>query len=301
MQIHNKKEIKPSPASTVILVREYDCQLEVYLLKRSSKSGFMAGNYVFPGGMVDEEDRNFQFWKDHVDLDEKTMAQKLGGNLKAEEALAFSIAAIRETLEEAGIFLAQRTSSKVGDWEHIQKLRLSPNLSVNWFQELAIVKDWVLALSELYPWSHWITPEKMKRRFDTRFFLAVMPADQVCRPDDRETTHGLWISPRQGLRDNMSGKIPLSPPTLITLHSLLAYRNLQDLIKKAEKQDWGKPIRPRLVPLDKGAVIIEPWDSMYDSEEIKLDNDLLAKALLAVGEPFSRIWYNKGIWRPVKG
>jgi len=72
----------------------------------------------------------------------------------------------------------------------------------------------------------------MKRRYDTRFFAAAKPSGQVCRPDGRETTHGLWISPEKGLAGNLSGEIPLNPAALITLHELLQYAKLQDLAKK---------------------------------------------------------------------
>ena len=49
-------------ASTVILVREKNSALEVYLLRRSTKSGFMGGLYVFPGGVVDPDDRGILSW-----------------------------------------------------------------------------------------------------------------------------------------------------------------------------------------------------------------------------------------------
>lgn len=300
MKAQNIKQSNPKPAATVILTREHAGELQVYLLKRAATSGFMAGNYVFPGGMVDAEDRNFQLWKDCVDLDRDEIVRQLGGRLSTEDALAFSVAAIRETLEEAGVFFAHPQKPSVGNLERIRKLRLTPNLPNDWLKALALSERWLLAISKLFPWSHWITPELMSRRFDTRFFLAKMPPDQVCHPDTRETTHGLWISPQEGLVGNLSGDMPLSPPTLITLHELLNYQDLDSLIKEAEIKQWGKPFLPRLIPLDRGAVIVEPWDSMYNQKEIQLNNDKLADTVLPVGESFSRIWYNDGIWRPVK-
>lgn len=290
----------PTPAATVILVREHFGDLQVYLLERSATSGFMAGNYVFPGGMVDAEDRSFQLWQNWVDLDRDGIAQQLGGNLSVEEAMAFSVAAIRETLEEAGVFLAHSQKINTDELERAHQLRLTPKLSRDWFKKFTVSEGWKLALSKLYRWSHWITPQGMSRRFDTRFFLAVMPPNQVCRPDTRETTHGLWISPQKGLADNLAGEIPLSPPTLITLHELVKYHSLEDLIKAAKRRQWGKALLPRLIRLDQGAVIVEPWDSMYHHKEIHMSSDELAKAVLPVGKSFSRIWYNNGIWRPVK-
>jgi 8-oxo-dGTP pyrophosphatase MutT (NUDIX family) len=296
----NREQNTPKPAATVILTREHAGELQVYLLKRSATSGFMAGNYVFPGGMVDAGDRNFRLWKNCVDLNRDEIARQLGERPSREDALAFGVAAIRETFEEAGVFLARRQGQSIGDLEQISKLRSDLNLSKNWLKALVLSDRWILAISELYRWSHWITPELMRWRYDTRFFLATMPTDQVCQPDTRETTHGLWISPHEGLAANLSGDIPLSPPTLITLHSLLNYRSLKDLIKEAKIKRWGKPLLPRLIPLQVGAVIVEPWDSMYNQKYIQLNSDELANTVLPVGESFSRIWHNEGIWRPVK-
>jgi hypothetical protein len=139
----------------------------------------------------------------------------------------------------------------------------------------------------------------MKRRFDTRFLLAAMPVGQICRPDGREAVQGLWISPEEGLAGNLAGKIPLSPPTLVTLHELLKYSCLEDLQIESNRRQWGQTIMPRLVPLAKGAVIVEPWDPMYREKEILIYPEDLAASVLAVGESFSRIWYDGGLWKPV--
>jgi len=292
--------VTPKPAATVILVRQHLDDLQVYLLKRSAESGFMAGNYVFPGGTVDAEDQDFQLWRNRIDLDLNGIGKQLGGDLGVEEALAFGVAAVRETLEEAGVFLAHGQKANSQELDRICQLRLTPDLPKGWFQKLAVSEEWTLALSRIYRWSHWITPQRMSRRFDTRFFLAAIPSNQVCHPDSRETTHGLWVNPRKGLAGNLEGKIPLSPPAVITLHELAQYRSLDDLMKAAKVRQWGKPLLPRFIPLEKGAVIVEPWDSMYGHKKIRINGDQLSKAVLPVGESFSRIWYHDGAWRPVK-
>jgi 8-oxo-dGTP pyrophosphatase MutT (NUDIX family) len=288
-----------SPAATVILARDFAGELQIYLLKRSPQSGFMAGHFVFPGGTVDPADRDFEFWKTHIDTDLKDISTRLGGELADAEVLAYAVAAVRETVEEAGVLLAWRARQSDGDLERICNLRLSPGLAKDWFVQLATKEGWRLTLSDLCPWSHWLTPELMPRRFDTRFFLAAMPPGQRCRPDERETIQGLWISPSKGLAGNLAGVIPLSPPTVITLHELLQYTNLHELTTAARQRTWGNPLRPRLVPLAEGAVIVEPWDPMYACAEIKIDPAELAAAVLPVGVPFSKLWHDAGIWKPV--
>ena len=293
--------LKPLPAATVILARQYQAELQVYLLKRHAKSGFMAGHYVFPGGILDPGDWRYTFWRNHIDLDVKGLCDQLGrGSLTAEQIVAFGVAAIRETLEEAGVFFAMRDNQSRTDLEQVVRLRRQKNLPQDWFVDQAVSQGWTLTLSALSPWSHWITPVRMKRRYDTRFWVACMPADQQCQPDQRETIDGLWISPAKGLAGNMSGQVPLSPPTLVTLQQLLAYRSLNDLKKEMAYRTWGRTIFPRLIPLDQGAVLIEPWDAAYEQPEIDIDAAELENALLPAGEPFSRIWYHEGLYRPIK-
>ena len=95
----------PRPASTVILVREDQGEFQVYLLQRSEKSGFFPGNYVFPGGAVQSEDRDPLFLEGHLDLTLDEISQRLGNGITAEDVLAYGISAIRETFEEAGALL----------------------------------------------------------------------------------------------------------------------------------------------------------------------------------------------------
>lgn len=291
---------KPLPAATVILVREHQAELQVYLLKRHAGSGFMAGHYVFPGGILDPEDWQYAIWQQHADLDGQNLVHRLGGgSLSLQQIMAYGVAAIRETLEEAGVFLAKRANRGRPNLTVADHLRRQADPPRNWFFNLAVSQGWTLMLSALSPWSHWITPVRMKRRYDTRFWLADMPDGQHCRPDQRETTHGLWVSPKKGLCSNLSGQIPLSPPTLVTLQQLLAFNSLEDLKAETVQRSWGMPIFPRMIPLDRGAVLIEPWDPAYDRPEIEMDAAGLEKALLPAGEPFSRIWYHEGLYRPI--
>jgi hypothetical protein len=160
---------------------------------------------------------------------------------------------------------------------------------------------WILAISALRPWAHWITPVGMPRRFDTRFFMAILPEGQDGRPDLRETTEGLWINARQALAQNMEGRTPLSPPTLVTLHELMSFPTLERLQQELKNRSWGEPIFPQLVPLGKGrgAVIIEPWDPLYGRPGLRIEADRLSESLLPVGAPFSRLWNDGGVWKPV--
>jgi len=295
----NETGVKPRPASTIVLVREERSAFDVYLLKRSGESGFFPGNYVFPGGAVSSQDRDANLWSRHSDLDLQGVERRLGGNLPAAEALAYGVAAIRETFEEAGVLLASRAQASEPGLLAVCERRKVEKLSRGWLREWAVSDHWQLLLSNLTRWAHWITPEAIKPRFDTRFFLTFVPADQECSPDQQETIHGIWVTPQQGLEANLRGEIPLSPPTLVTLQELLQYSALKELREEAKSREWGDSRVPRLVRVEKGAVILEPWDPMIQEEEVEFDLGTLKKLVLPVGQPFSRLWLYEGIWRPV--
>ena len=294
----NNAPAKPRHASTVILIKQLGEEFQIYLLKRNAKSRFMAGNYVFPGGTVDRQDRNTDFWKSHVDMDLKSICRQLGGNLSGEEALSYGVTAIREMFEEAGVFLAHRKKQNKEDFKKLCSLRMSSGLSKGWLEEL-IDDGWILELSKLGRWAHWITPELMPHRYDTRFFMVFMPSDQECTPDLIETTHGIWISPKKGLAGNFKGEIPLSPPTLVTLHELLKFSSIKTLKKEMKNRTWGKALLPRMIASHQDKIFLEPWDPMFN-EKVDINTNGLKKMILPADKPFSRLLFHEGLWKPVR-
>ena len=259
----------------------------------------MPGNHVFPGGVVDETDKEFPYWSAHVDMEFQAIEESLAGDLDVRRVLAYAVAGIRETFEEAGALLA--LGKKTG--ENFQVCadlhRNQENFQKGWFLDLVGKEGWRLELSRLRRWAHWITPQQMKRVYDTRFFVAAMPMEQTCSPDSMETTKGIWISPQSGLEKNLNGEISLSPPTLVTLHQLSKFKDWRALQEKITHSPWGPPLRPKAVPLKHGAVIVEPWDPEYHEENISVDETSLRDKILPAGEDFSRLWHHDGIWRPI--
>ena len=166
--------------------------------------------------------------------------------------------------------------------------------------EVIFARTLRLAVSKLGRWHHWITPELMPRRFDTFFFVAPVEQDQKCRPDNHETVHGIWVNHRKALAENTRGTLPLSPPTLVTLHQMLPFADLNGFIAETRRRGWPAAIMPRLWPMDKSALIIEPWDPDYARDTVSVDIDRLEKDVLPVGAPFSRLWRYRGICRPVR-
>lgn len=291
----------PEPAATVVLARDQEKGLQVLLLKRSAKSRFMGGNYVFPGGRVETADYNVDLWQPHLDLQPDVISRRHGGDLTGDEALANAIAAIRETFEEAGVLLACRHNPYADELQTVWDRRLAGELSPDWLQKLLRRGQWILQPSRLFSWSRWITPEKMRYRYDTRFFVARMPEDQVCLPDMQETVHSMWISPGEALWNNLAGKIPLSPPTLVTLHEMLPCARLQNLEDAATKRRCSMPLKPRLISDGKEKIILEPWDPEYHRSQVRIDVSALRLKIASVGKSFSRLWFSDGVWIPIAG
>jgi len=297
------KPVVPIPASTVILVRELKGQLQVYLLKRSLQSDFMPGSYVFPGGTIDPGDQDFDFWKDHVDVIPGQVGSCLGGgggDMRFEDAMAHGIAAIRETFEEASVLMAQSTGRADGaTLAQLRQQNAQNSLSGTWIRDLVFPGEWTLAFSALARWSHWITPKAWARRFDTRFLLAFMPAGQECRPDYREMTDAAWMTPEAALLGNLEGRVPLSPPTLTTLHELMEYPDARGLKRDLSRRPWGARRIPRMVPVPEGPLLLLPWDPDYSDPNLTVRVRDLETRQTAMGEPFSRLWHQKGVWVPL--
>ena len=158
------------PAATVLLVRDGAAGIEVFMVVRHREIEFAGGALVFPGGRVEEAD----------------------GALAGDDPLgAFRIAGIRETFEECGVLLARAR----GEGEMIRADRL---LAVADRHHAALLRNArslpeVLAAEELEPatdalahWAHWVTPASRSKRFDTQFFLAAAPPDQLAVHDGLE-------------------------------------------------------------------------------------------------------------------
>ena len=248
---------------------------------------------------MEDEDREMNVWQPHVDLPADQITARLGSpSLNLEYALGFSIAAIRETLEEAGVLVADAADKTAMDFEQMARCRLEQDRPADWFRQKVMEENWTLSLSSLARWSHWITPKLMKNRFDTRFFIVFMPDNQVCIPDDMETKHGIWLTPQSALEQNITGRTPLSPPTIVTMTQLLVYLSIDDLKAALVSKSWDQPIAPEMIKTPKGPVILEPWDPQHKNPASAEATGLQNKVLPA-GADFSRIWCDKGIWKPV--
>jgi 8-oxo-dGTP pyrophosphatase MutT (NUDIX family) len=150
-----------------------------------------------------------------------------GGAVDSDEGegdSAHRAAAIRELHEEAGILLADPA---------------------------ALIK-----------FSRWITPEEVKIRFDTHFFLAELPPGQEARIDGEECVDHGWFSPASALQANRDGDIALVFPTIKHLEQLGAFHSAAELLAHAGELTV-QPVLPKVVVAGETARVLLPGEPGY--------------------------------------
>jgi 8-oxo-dGTP pyrophosphatase MutT (NUDIX family) len=241
-----KTPSEPRHASTVVLLRDGALGPEAYLLRRVKGMAFAAGAHVFPGGSVDPEDA-----RAHLAWAGPSAAQ-WGAWFGADEPLgrALVCAAVRETFEECGVLLAGESADHLladvssDEWE---AERVALEAREQSLSELLTRRGLVLRADLLRPFAHWITPEVEPKRFDTRFFLAEMPAGQVCRDVGGEADERLWVPLAGALEQGLT----LMPPTYVSLRDLAGYPSVRTALDD-----------PREVTFVAPEVVVHPDDSV---------------------------------------
>ncbi|SCE75293.1 NUDIX domain-containing protein [Micromonospora viridifaciens] len=234
----------PRVAATVLLLRPAGADFEVYVIRRVAAMAF-GGMYAFPGGGVDRSDSEAHL--DWAGPEPAVWGERLG--LAPEAAQAVVCAAAREVFEEAGVLLAGPDSATVvgdvsgDDWE---TARQDLEARRTGFAELLAGRRLTLRSDLLLPWSRWITPEFEPRRFDTYFFVALLPEGQRTRDVSGEADHTLWIRPADALARAEAGELNMLPPTLVTLAQVAAAGDLAGVARAAVVRDAATPVTPRL-------------------------------------------------------
>jgi 8-oxo-dGTP pyrophosphatase MutT (NUDIX family) len=222
---------EPRPAATVVLLREAAGGPEALLLRRHRRSGFAADAWVFPGGVVDAADRDPALLAHLEGPAPEAWAARLGVGDPG-EALGYVAAALREAFEETGILLARW--DQVGDRreqpeEGLEVARRALLNGVVGLREVLVGNGLCLSADQLLYIAHWITPEPEPRRYDTRFFLARVPAGAECTHHEGEMVDARWLAPADAVEAFRTGEMKLLPPTVHTLRRLAEHRTLPDL------------------------------------------------------------------------
>jgi 8-oxo-dGTP pyrophosphatase MutT (NUDIX family) len=237
------------PAATVMLIRDTPTGLSVFLMRRHSAMEFAAGVMVFPGGGVDDRDRDADLgalgaW---AGPPPSWWAERFGIESGLAEALV--CAAARETFEESGVLFAGPADDSDGIdgivrdasvYRDSRRALADRTLS---FADFLRRENLVLRSDLLRPWANWVTPEAERtRRYDTYFFVGALPQGQRADGENTESDRAEWVLPRDAIADFEAGRNVLLPPTWTQLDAL-AGRTVADVLA-VERQI--SPVQPLL-------------------------------------------------------
>ncbi|MEL7229299.1 MAG: NUDIX hydrolase [Pseudomonadota bacterium] len=148
--------MRPKDSATVIILDDSGPEIRLLLGRRHENHKFMPGLFVFPGGRVDRYDGSVAAGSELEPAVQDRIVSTLRGKPTARRARALALAAIRETYEEAGLFLGEKRpgfSDTHGDWQAFTDEGVMPTLAP--FRIIARA----------------ITPPGRSRRFDAWFFI----------------------------------------------------------------------------------------------------------------------------------
>ncbi len=254
-------------AATVMLVRDGQAGMEVFMLRRNLNSDFVGGAYVFPGGAVDPADREAELeplCSGRTDKEASSLLTVDSGGL------AYWAAAIRECFEEAGVLLAyDRTGAilSLADPDTAERFETHREAVYDGTARLVGLceaEGLTLAADRIHYFSHWITPVGPPRRYDTRFFVAQAPPEQVPLEDRRETIASLWVRPADAIERHRRGELDIILPTIRNLEAIGRFERSADLLAAAEAIESVPTILPRVVADGDGMRIVLPGDPLYD-------------------------------------
>jgi hypothetical protein len=123
-----------------------------------------------------------------------------------------------------------------------------------------------LATNRLAYLAHWITPKIEKRRYTTRFFIALAPSGQEGIHDGSESVNSLWIKPEDALSRHAEGTLLMIMPTIKNLENICGFNNTEELLKDKVTMDSKDipTIEPKFFIKDGKMTGLLPGDPGYD-------------------------------------
>lgn len=248
------------PAATILLLRD-EPEFEVLMVKRHHQIDFASGALVFPGGKSHAGDHDAQ-WSEHA----------LGfGDFDADQR-GLRIAAIREVFEEAGVLLAVRhDGGPLGGEAAPMAVRAAVDAGTLAFLDVVRELGARIDLNALTVFARWITPPVTPKRFDTWFYAARAPRDQLAACDGRETVDAEWIAPNEALRLARAGERKVIFPTRMNLKLLAEGGSAQDAIDRARTRTLVT-VEPSIQERPHGRVLVLPPDAGYGVVEERLED-----------------------------
>ena len=202
----------PIPAATLILLRDRaGGPPDVLMVERAKAMAFAGGAMVFPGGRIDPGDH------------------ALAATIDAGEDGAARVAAIRETIEEAGVAVGLHPSPSPAQIARV-RARLHDGDA---FAAILADERLTIAPDRLVPFARWRPAHAHMRIFDTLFFLARAPEGAAASADATETVRLAWTTAADALADADAGLTTVIYPTRRTLERLALFDDYAAAVAQA--------------------------------------------------------------------
>lgn len=233
---------EPTPAATLVLFRERGDggAPELLIVERAASMAFAGGALVFPGGRVDPGDQ--------------ALALR---DLPGDPHGPARIAAIRETIEEAGIAIGV---APVPDMATLAAMReaLAGGAPLAALLDAAGLQ---VAADALEPFARWCPRHANMRIFDTMFFLARLPDHAPeAAVDGTENARAFWASAQDVLDLCDRGEASVIFPTRRNLERLAQFASFEDAVANARRH---------------GTAMVTPWTELRDGvEHLCIPDDL---------------------------
>lgn len=258
--------VEPKPASTLLALKdvstEQGSEMQVFMIVRHKKIDFASGALVFPGGKVAEGD--FGDIRNHC----------IGQENYDDTELALRVSAIRETFEESGLLFARYENEddyiKDNENSKFQEYRKAINAREMTFSEFVQKEKLQLTVNELVPFSHWITPEMVPKRFDTHFYITSAPSSQVATPDGHESVDAIWIEANEAVRKGEAGELTIILPTKMNLQKLGENSSVDGALERLRKEEI-KTIMPWTEMIDDQMMICLPPDAGFAVHQFPME------------------------------
>jgi 8-oxo-dGTP pyrophosphatase MutT (NUDIX family) len=249
----------------VAIVRDGAAGLETLMLLRPVEAEFAPRAQVFPGGRVDADDGD-DGWAEIVAVDDGSLTG-LAAEAGQPSPRALVVGAIREAFEEAAILLGLDAAQYPGaEWAAAARQRVHGGDE----PFLDIVRSTGLRLRPAMAYfARWVTPEGMPRRYDTRFFAALMPEGQEPVAAEGEIQSLEWITPAAALARADTNDAYTLPPTRAVLTKLTGYTSVSQALEGLPQDSDVAPIVPKIVNLPDadglgGITVLLPGEPGYE-------------------------------------
>lgn len=233
------------------------------MVRRGAGARFMAGAWVFPGGVVDRQDHQPHALATLSDVPPDDLGPSL-------------VAAFREVVEETAVWLTEPpVVEPIGGRDVFA---------------VAAAEERRFSLDHTVYFANWITPTMIPVRFDARFFLVGVADVVVPVPDEREVDAAEFVAPSEALRRAAEGEWLVPFPTQRTLLELAPFDSV-DAALDYWRHNPVLPVQPRMrVAADGSLEVVMPGDDGFDElDDVEPDPDTLARAARAAARKGKRI------------